>query len=106
MVQEIKTLAMVGEGSIFSLGPHVRATQLAYFKPPMDDLLTTLETKDRRSAKGWEYINAESVWADMSISALTIAKTTPGTAEELGARLALAEKALVAVCEMLTMIAQ
>lgn len=103
VVKELNALTMVGGGSVFTRGPHVQATHLAYLKPPMDAVLTSLKSKDRRSAKEWEYINADGVWADMTITAFTIAKTTKETDEELGARLELTDKSLADVREMLTM---
>lgn len=76
--QEPNSLYMFGEGSIFSCGRHVPAKDLTYFKPPVDDFVTTLKNKDRSSAKAWEYINAARVWTDIALEALAVSKTSEG----------------------------
>lgn len=48
---------MVGEGSLFEQWAHVPVTHVGHFKPPPDALLSELRSKDRRSAKEWDYVN-------------------------------------------------
>lgn len=49
---------MVREAGVFRYGPHVPTTHIAYFKPPVDALVTTLKKKGLRAAQEWEYTNA------------------------------------------------
>jgi hypothetical protein len=62
-------MQMVGEGSIFERGAYVPVTHLAFFKPPATAFLSELKSKDRRSAKEWEYVNAAGVWLDFGQAA-------------------------------------
>lgn len=106
VVNDMNAAKLVGEGSVFERGPHVPATHLAYFKPPVDAFLTELKSKDRRSSKEWEYINAAGVWNEMGLSALSLLRTNPGDTEQFGRMLALAEDAFKASLEVLSMRAQ
>lgn len=105
VASELTSLKLVGEGSIFERGPHVPITHMGYFKPPPDAFLSDLKSKDRRSAKEWEYVNAIGVWTEICRSAMEAAKTTEDPAE-LGRKLALAEEAIGAVYEVASMRAQ
>ena len=106
VVQELSTLALVGEGSVFERGAHVPATHMGFFKPPADAFLNQLRQKDRRSAKEWEYVNAAGIWAHMALIAVILAKAADGNTAELFYRLALAENAMRASRKMLAMRAQ
>ena len=59
---------------------------MGFFKPPVDAFLSDLRSKDRRSAKEWEYINGAGVWTELGLSALEVAKTQGGTLEDVGKR--------------------
>lgn len=106
VVTELNASKLVGEGSVFERGPHVPITHLGYFKPPVDAFLSELKSKDRRSAKEWEYINGAGVWIETGLAAMTLAKEQEGTVEDLARRLALAEKAFKAALEVISMRAQ
>jgi hypothetical protein len=67
-------MQMVGEGSIFERGAHVPVTHMAVFKPPAIAFLSELKSKDRRSAKEWEYVNLAGVWLELGQAALAIVK--------------------------------
>lgn len=97
---------MVGEGGPFERGPHVPATHMRYFKPPVDAFLTELKGKDRRSAKEWKYVNASGVWSEMGLSALSLLRTSAGDAEQFGRLLVLAKDLFHAALEILYMRAQ
>lgn len=58
VVTELNSARLVGEGGIFERGPHVLVTHMGYVKPPLDAPFMELCSKDRRSAKEWEYLNA------------------------------------------------
>lgn len=106
VVTELNSSKLVGEGSIFERGPHVPVTHMKYFKPPADAFLADLRSKDRRSAKEWEYVNAAGVWAELGLAALELAKTQDGDTEDLGRRLTLAQQSFAAALEVLSMRAQ
>ena len=106
MVNELNTLAMVGEGSIFIREPHVPVTHPAFSKPPVDAFVTILKTKDRRSVREWDYVNSAGVWADMALAPLSLARTADRTDDQFVKPPALAERALKAVREVLCMRAQ
>lgn len=103
---ELNAMKLVGEASVFERGPHVPITHMGYFKPPMDAFLTELKSKDRRSAKEWEYVNAAGVWLEAGLASLSLAKENEGELQELGRRLVLSEMALKAALEVLSMRAQ
>jgi hypothetical protein len=65
-------MQMVGEGIIFERGAHVHMTHVAFFKPPATAFLSELKSKDRRSAKEWEYVNTAGVWLELGQVALAI----------------------------------
>lgn len=71
-------------------------THRKFFKPPPDAFLTDLRSKDRRSAREWEYVNAAGVWTDLGLAALEVAKTEDGSTEDLGRRLSIAQKSFAA----------
>jgi hypothetical protein len=81
---------------------------MAFFKPPATSFLSELRGRDRRSAKEWEYINAAGVWLELGQTALTLAREGEGgeSVVEISRRLALADQALTAACEVLRMRAQ
>ena len=106
VVTGLNSLKLVGEGSVFERGPHVPVTHLGYFKPPADAFLADLRSKDRRSAKEWEYLNAIGVCTELGLAALEVAKGQEGTIEDIGRRLALAEGSFKAVSEVASMRAQ
>ena len=64
---------MLGEGSAFERAPHVPVTHMGYFKPDADAFISELRSRDRRSAKEWEYVNAAVVWAELGLWALMVA---------------------------------
>jgi hypothetical protein len=105
VVSELQSMQMVGEGSIFERGAHVPVTHMAFFKPPATAFLSELKSKDRRSAKEWEYVNAAGVWLELGQAALAIVKEGEDstTAEEMARLLALANKAFGAAREVLAM---
>lgn len=106
VVSELNASKLVGEGSVFERGPFVPITHLGYFKPPVDAFLNELKSKDRRSAKEWEYINAAGVWLETGLASMTLAKEQKGSEEDLVRRLALAESSFKAALEVLSMRAQ
>lgn len=55
VVEALNANKLFREVSIFERGPHVPVTHMAYLKPLMDAFLVELKSKDRRSAKKWEY---------------------------------------------------
>ena len=108
VVNEIIAAKLVGEGRVFERGPYVPITHLAYFKPPMDAFAVELKTKDRRSVKEWEYVNAAGVWLETGLAALTLTKDADDSTDTdvLARRLSLAEKSLKAALEVLSRRAQ
>jgi hypothetical protein len=74
VVSELQSMQMVEEGSIFERGAHVPVTHMAFFKPLATAFLSELKSKDRRSAKEWEYVNAAGVWLELGQAALAIVK--------------------------------
>jgi hypothetical protein len=105
VVSELQSLQMVGEGSIFERGAHVPVTHMAFFKPPATAFLSELKSKDRRSAKEWEYVNAAGVWLELGQAALAIVKDGEAsmTTAQMARLLALADKAFGAAREVLAM---
>ena len=105
VVSELQSMQMVGEGSIFERGAHVPVTHMAFFKPPATAFLSELKSKDRRSAKEWEYVNAAGVWLELGQAALAIVKEGEDsmTTEEMARLLALADRAFGAAREVLAM---
>lgn len=97
---------LVGEASVFERGPHVPVTHMGYFRPPTDAFQVELKSKDRRSAKEWEYVNSAGVWVETGLAALEVAREQGGGPEEFGRRLALAEESFKAALEVLSMRAQ
>ena len=106
VVAELSSLKLVGEGSVFERGPHVPVTHMGYFKPPADAFVSELKSKDRRSAKEWEYVNACSVWTELGLAALGVAKDQAEDVPSMARKLALAEKSMRAALEVLSMRAQ
>lgn len=106
VVAELNASRLVGEGGVFERGAHVPVTHMGYFKPPVDAFLSELRSRDRRSAKEWEYVNAAGVWAELAMVALEFARTADGTVEDMGRRLRMAEDSVKAVVEVLLMRAQ
>jgi hypothetical protein len=97
VVSELQSMQMVGEGSIFEREAHVPVTQMAFFKPPATAFLSELKSKDRRSAKKWEHVNAAGVWLELGQAALAIEKDGEASmaTAQMARLLALVEKALV-----------
>lgn len=81
-------------------------THMGYFKPPPDAFLMELRSKDRRSAKEWEYLNAIGVWTELGLTAMEVARTLDGTIEDLTRKLVMAEDAFKGVLEVVSMRAQ
>lgn len=106
VVNEINSLKLVGEASVFDRGPHVPITHLSFFKAPVDAFATDLKSKDRRSAKEWDYINGAGVWLESGIAALRLARDGTGDAAECARHLALADDFLQASLEVLSMRSQ
>jgi hypothetical protein len=107
-VAELNSAQMVGQGSVFERGSHVPVTHMAFFKPPATSFLSDLRSRDRRSAKEWEYVNAAGVWLELGQTALTLAREGDGedSVDAISRRLALADRAFTAACEVLRMRAQ
>lgn len=106
-VIELQSAAMVGEGSSFERGAHVSALHFNYFKPPETPFLSSLRSRDRRSAKEWEYINAAGVWLDISRKSLEkCMEDESGGVEKWAARLSLVAAGMDAAMEVLLMRAQ
>jgi hypothetical protein len=105
VVSELQSTQMVGEGSIFERGAHVPVTHMAFFKPPATAFLSELKSKDRRSAKEWEYVNAAGVWLELGQAVLAIVKEGDDsmTMEEMERLSTLADKAFGAAREVLAM---
>ena len=106
VVAELSSLNLVGEGSVFERGPHVPVTHMGYFKPAADPFVSELRSRNRCSAKEWEYINAVGVWTEMGLSALIFAKDQSEDVPSMARKLALAEKSIRAALEVLCMRAQ
>lgn len=106
VVAELSSLKLVGEGSVFERGPHVPVTHMGFFKPPADAFISDLRSRDRRSAKEWEYINSAGVRMELGLTALGVAKTQSDNVPSMARKLALAERALKAALEVLSMRAQ
>lgn len=108
VVNEINAAKLVGEGSVFERGPYFPITHMAYFKLPMDAFAVELKTKDPRSVKESEYVNAAGVWLDTGLAALTLAKELDDSSDtDVRARcLILAGKSLKAALQVLSMRAQ
>ena len=103
VVAELSSLKLVGEGSVFERGPHAPVTHMGYFKPAADAFVSELRSRDRRSAKEWEYINAAGVWTKMGLSALIVPKDQSEEDPSMARKLALAEKSIRAALEVLSM---
>jgi hypothetical protein len=67
-------MQMVEEGSIFERGAYVHVFHMEFLKPPATALLSELESKDRRSAKEWEYVNMAGVRLELYLADLAIVK--------------------------------
>ena len=106
VVAELSSLKLVGEGSIFERGPHVPVTHMGYFKPPADAFVSELRSRDRRSAREWEYVNACGVWTELGLAALGVAKDQAEDVPSMARKLALAETSMRAGLEVLSMRAQ
>ena len=106
VVSAFNSSKLVGEGSTFERGAHVPVTHMGYFKPPKGAFLAAPKSKDRRSAKEWEYINAAGVWLELGMASRDVAATESGTEQDMGRQLKLAQKSLKASLEMLSMRAQ
>jgi hypothetical protein len=78
---------------------------MAFFKPPATAFLSELKSKNWRSAKEWEYVNAAGVWLELGQAALAIVKDGGDsmTTAEMARLLALADKAFGAAREVLAM---
>ena len=79
---------------------------MGFFKPPSDAFLIELRSKDRWSAKEWEYLNPIGVWTELGLVAMEVARTHDRTIEDLTRKLALAKEAFKAVLEVTSMRAQ
>lgn len=98
-VTELNSARLVGEGGIFDRGPHVPITHMGYFKPPQDAFLNELRSRDRRSGKELDHLNAAGVRTELGLAALDVAKTYGGTIEEMTRRIMLAEDPMKAALE-------
>lgn len=103
IVTELNSALMVGEGEIYERGPYVPITHMGFFKPPADAFLSEPRSRDPRSAKEWEYLNAVGVWAELSVTALEVATTHSGWIDDMMRRLVLAEDSLKAALEVMAM---
>lgn len=106
VVNDLNSLKLVGEASVFDRGAHVPITHMAFFKAPIDAFLTDLKSKDRRSAKEWDYLNAAGVWLESGLAALRLAKEGQGDFSDCARRLVMSEQFLQAGLEVLSMRAQ
>lgn len=106
VVTDINATKLVGEATVFEREPHVPITHLAYFKPNKDAFLVELKSKDRRSAKEWEYINGAGTWVETGLSALSVCKESAKDLDEVSRYLSLAEKSFQAALQVLAMRAQ
>lgn len=106
VVNELNSLKLVGEASVFERGAYVPITHMAFFKAPIDAFATDLKSKDRRSAKEWDYINGAGVWLESGLASLRLAREGEGNVAECGRHLAMAEEFLQASLEVLSMRAQ
>lgn len=103
VVTKLNAACLVGEGSVFSRGTHSPVIRMAYFKPPADALLNDLSSKDRRSAKEWEYINGTGFWVETGPAALELTKEGEGRIGDLARRHSLAKSSFKAAPEALSM---
>ena len=103
VVSELSSLKMVGEGSIFERRPHVPGRHMGNVKPPADAFLSELKTRDRRSAKEWEYINAAGVRTELGVEDLGVARDQTEDVPSLARKLALAGKVVKAASEVMSM---
>ena len=106
VVNELNSIKLVGEGSVFERGNHVPITHMALFKAPLDAFAVDLKSKDRRSAKEWDYVNGAGTWLESGLAALRLAREGTGNEAEMARHLALAEQFLQASLEVLSMRAQ
>ena len=70
VVSGMHATKLVGRASVFARLDHVPITHMGYLKPENNAFLVELKTKDRRSAKKWEYVNGAGMWVDIGLSAL------------------------------------
>ena len=106
VVNELNSIKLVGEASVFERGPYVPISHMAFFKAPIDAFATDLKSKDRRSAKEWDYINGAGTWLESGLAALRLAREGDRNTAECARHLALAEQFLQASLEVLSMRAQ
>ena len=106
VVNELNSIKLVGEGSVFERGNYVPITHMDFFKAALDAFATDLKSKDRRSAKEWDYVNGAGKWLESGLAALRLAREGTGTEAEMAHQLALAEQFLQASLEVLSMRAQ
>lgn len=57
VIGKLQAMKVLMEASFFEFATHVLVTHLALFNPPVDDFYTSLQRKDRRSAKKWKFLN-------------------------------------------------
>lgn len=105
-VSELNSIKLIGEASVFKRGSYVPITHLAFFKAPFDSFAIDLKSKDRRSAKEWDYINGAVVWLESGLAALRLAREGEGNGSECSRHLALAEQILTASLGVLSKRAQ
>lgn len=96
VVNELNSLKLCGKASVFERGAHVPITHMAFFKAPIDAFSTDLKSKDRRSAKEWDYINGAGVWLESGLATLRLAREGTGNLAECSRQLAMAEQFLQA----------
>lgn len=102
VVSDINATKLVGEASIFERGTHVTITHMGYFKHSTDAFLVELRLKDRRTAKEWEYINEAWVWAETSLSALSLCKESETSTKGFARNIEVAEEELRVITEVLS----
>lgn len=90
-------------GKCLREGAHAPVTHSGFFKLPSDVFLSELRSKDRRSAKAWEYVNTAGVWMELGLAVLEVAKRQDGTLGDIARRITLAETSMKAALEVLLM---
>lgn len=78
-------------------------THIGYYKPPLDAFVVELSSKDRRSGKELEYLNAIGVWTELVLTTMEVARKHCGTLGDLKRNLAIAEDAFKGVLEIVSM---
>ena len=106
VVAEIQAAKALGDSGCFERGPHVPITHMGYFRPPNDAFLIELRSKDQRSAKEWEYINAAGVWLEVAMFSMEMVRTGNDDTQSFATKLRMAEAGMAAAMEVLSMRAQ